>query len=112
MPKANRIPLPADVPDWGAFKVAMFADASYQRVSSVADNQLAVTRLETFFAIQGGELSLVAQLWQMMIESCPASMQPASTEATVWSEIATDNDMPISFDSSGLLVINPVTDGN
>lgn len=105
MPKANRVPRPVESPDWGEFKVQMFANTSYQRVSNVAENQLAVTRLETFFAIQGEEIALLVQLWKMMIESCPASMQPAAKEAAAWAAIADQNGMPISFDSSGLLIV-------
>ncbi|MBE9064149.1 hypothetical protein [cf. Phormidesmis sp. LEGE 11477] len=105
MPKADRVPRPAISPDWSNFKLQMFANSSYQRVSNASENQLAVGRLETFFAIEGGELAMAIQLWEMMISSCPASMQPTATEADAWAAISVDNDMPISFDGDGLLVV-------
>ncbi|MBE9061861.1 hypothetical protein [cf. Phormidesmis sp. LEGE 11477] len=106
MPKANRVPQPASSPDWSAFMISMLADSSYQRISTTAENQLSVSRVETFFSIQGGELAIAVQLWKLMVESVPASMQPVAGEAATWDAIAADNDMPISFDSSGLLVVN------
>lgn len=110
MPKATRTPRPIVSSDWSGFKLAMLSHAAYQRVSNVAENQLAVNRLETFFSIQGEELPLAAQLWKAMISSCPASMQPVAAEAAEWDAIAAENDMPITFDSSGLLQV--VEDAN
>jgi len=105
MPRADRVPQPANSPDWSAFKVAMLSDASYQRVSTVAENQLSVGRLETFFSIQGGDLAIAVKLWELMISSVPDSMQPVADEAAVWAAIADKNDMPITFDSIGLLKV-------
>lgn len=106
MPKADRVPRPAISSNWGDFQLAMLSNAAYQRVSTVAENQLVVNRLERFFAVQGEALEIAMQLWEAMISSCPPSMQPVASEAAEWSAIAADNDMPIAFDSSGLLVVN------
>lgn len=105
MPKADRVPQPAISPDWTAFMIAMLADSSYQRVSTVAEDQRSVGRLETFFSIQGGDLSVAIQLWALMVESIPASMQPVAAEAAEWDAIASAHDMPIRFDALGLLKV-------
>lgn len=103
MPKITRQAEPAQLPDWGTFKVQMFSDAAYRRVSAACPEPLIISRLETFFAIQGDEYGLAMQLWGGMIQLCPADKRPTAAEATQWEQIASTNDMPIKFTETGQL---------
>lgn len=105
MPRVeNATPEPVELPDWGDFKVQMFSDAAYQRVSKASDTQT-VARIETFFAVQGSEYPMVVQLWQGMLFYCPEAKRPTAGEAAIWGEIASANSMPFEFDELGQLKI-------
>ncbi|MEM9148929.1 MAG: hypothetical protein AAGB19_00460 [Cyanobacteria bacterium P01_F01_bin.3] len=105
MPKATEEPKPVELPDWGAFQVAMFTNQAYQRVSQASAAQLAVTRLETFFSIQGEEWPVAVQLWGLMMTGVAGTTRPTVAEVEGWNAIATRTHMPIQFSDTGRLEV-------
>lgn len=98
---------PVQLPNWKAFALGMFSNAAYQRISNGSTADLAVNRLETFFAVEGGELAMLVQLWGLMLAQCPETKRPTPTEVEKWNLIATANFMLIQFTPTGALEIKP-----
>ena len=94
---------PAEDADWGAFQVGMLKDQAYQRVSNLSLDPLAVTRLETFFSVQGEQLAVAVQLWALMLKEMPAEVMPTPTEVAGWNAISRATHMPIRFSDQGFL---------
>ncbi|MEM9092246.1 MAG: hypothetical protein AAGC93_26380 [Cyanobacteria bacterium P01_F01_bin.53] len=104
MPAPNKTVLePAEGADWGAFQLGMLNDQAYQRVSNLSLDPLAVTRLETFFSVQGEQWAVAVQLWALMLKDMPTEVRPTSTEVTRWNAISRATHMPIRFDDQGFL---------
>ncbi|MEM9091262.1 MAG: hypothetical protein AAGC93_21290 [Cyanobacteria bacterium P01_F01_bin.53] len=104
MPAPNKTVLePAENADWGAFQVGMLSNQAYQRVSNLSLDPLAVTRLETFFSVQGEQLAVAVQLWALMLKDMPGEVLPTPTEVAGWNAIARATHMPIQFNDQGLL---------
>lgn len=94
---------PANTADWGSFKVAMLTDAAYQRASNLSKDPLSVTRLETFFSVQGETLAVAVQLWAAMMKDMPTAGVPTTTNVAKWNAIAQQTHMPITFNEEGFL---------
>lgn len=96
----NPISEPVRLPNWAQFKISMFANEAYRRVSSSAP-PLAVTRIESFFAIHGRDVGFLQRLWTIMLEQCPTESRPTVAEAQIWRQIAVDHAMPVTFSDGG-----------
>jgi hypothetical protein len=92
---------PVSLPQWGAFRMAMLSNASYQRVSGATTQQRAVSRIESYFATEAENWAAARMFWQQMIAGCPASSKPSAAEAAVWTQIAQQTTMPIRFNADG-----------
>ncbi|MEM9150666.1 MAG: hypothetical protein AAGB19_09460 [Cyanobacteria bacterium P01_F01_bin.3] len=94
---------PATIQDWGGFKLGMLSNQAYQRISQASADQLSVSRLETFFSVQGEQMQVAVMLWGAMIQSCPEAVRPSALEVGQWRAISRATNMPIEFDDNGLL---------
>ena len=110
MPKATEPPKAIALPDWGTFVLEMYSDSAYQRISAATQMQQSVSRIETFFAVQGEMWELAAILWQGMITGCPPEQRPTEAEVARWQEIADNANMPISFRDGMLRYVLPAHD--
>ena len=97
MPRATAEPEPINDPNWEQFILQMFSDEAYQRVTTATTMAQSVSRIESFFAVQGEAWDLAALLWQGMITGCPKEQRPTDAEADKWQQIADAANMPISF---------------
>lgn len=93
--------VPASLPDWGAFRLAMLMNKAYQRVSVASTDQRAVSRIETYFSTETENWPIAALLWQQMMTGCPVESKPKTQEVAAWTAIAKQTNMPFSFSDSG-----------
>ncbi len=96
-PKAQ----PVHLPQWGAFRVAMLSNQAYQRVAGATTQQRAVSRIESYFAVEVENWPIARLFWQQMIAACPEASRPSAEELVGWREIAKQSNMPIGFNSLG-----------
>lgn len=101
MPANPDSPRPVKLIDWGTFRLEMFANGTYQRVSASTSNQRAVSRLEDYFIAEFERWEIAVQLWGLMMAGCPQSAKASATELEVWQGIAAAAHMPFSFSSIG-----------
>lgn len=101
----NPISEPVYFPDWGQFKVAMFATPSYQRISGACPEKLIISRIESFFVAEGTEFSIAVQLWGAMLQLCPDNLKPTAAEVAQWNQIAASTEMPLKFTDTGQLTV-------
>lgn len=94
---------PAILEDWGSFKLGMLQNQAYQRVSQASTDKLSVSRIETFFSIQGEELQAAVMLWEAMMKGVEEEVRPSAFEAGQWRAIARATHMPITFNEEGFL---------
>ncbi len=101
----NPISQPVSLPNWSLFKVEMFLNPAYRRVTGAVTNPLTISRIEMFFGILGKDYQLIIEMWRLMLLECPDESKPSAAEASEWANIANDCFMPLSFDAEGLLIL-------
>lgn len=95
------------VPDLGAFRVGMIADAGYNRIAAIAASQPAtahlLANLSAAMVVQPIHYESVVMLWNVIITSLPTELRPTLIEASAWQVLATNSQIPLTFTADGLL---------
>jgi hypothetical protein len=99
----NPVQQPVRLPQWGAFRMAMLTNQAYQRISKASVDHRAVTRLESYFAIEADQWQTGAMFWRQILEGCPKESLPTVKEAEGWALLANQTNMPISFNPQGYM---------
>ncbi|ALF52225.1 hypothetical protein ACX27_04145 [Nostoc piscinale CENA21] len=103
----NGVP-PAPTPNWVGFNTAMFQNAAYNRIRSNTSNQLDGGRVEALaLSLAAGvpfNMQIFAVLWNNTIAG--SETPPTAEEAAGWRAIASTNNMPFTYNQSGLIEVS------
>ncbi len=98
--------------DWSTFRISMLSDSGYKRIiglSAVSNNvltqqfQIAMAQIHTTGA---PNLPVVQALWAQVIAGLVVLQRPTQAEIAAWNTLAQNCHLPLSFNSSGAIVLS------
>jgi hypothetical protein len=95
--------------DWANFRLGMLNNEAYQRlaiaiIGSSNQGNWTITTLQNVVAMDSPRVDLLIRFWNAALLLTPIGLEPNSTEVDLWAEIARQANVPISFESSGIMI--------
>lgn len=91
--------------DWSNFLIELLNNNGYKRVRSLVDLKLVIDLQDVIGQQQPVES--IQKCWDALIDSVLLNVlnKPTSTEISSWNKIAKDNALPITFNSTGKIIL-------
>ena len=94
-------------PDWPAVRVALLQDAAYNAAVEAAQNQLAVSRLESYALQSPDNWGQLAALWYAVMISVPSPQQLTPEDCDRINALFTAGHLPITLNRTTALMEAP-----